>query len=421
MSSRLILARARRPGSKPPMSEPLLSVRGLRAGYRDLQVLRGVDFDVAEGSVVAVLGANGVGKTTLNKALSGLLKLEAGTIAFAGRRVDGAPPAEIITAGLIHVPEGRKLYPDMSVRENLDLGAYKRGRAERARTREQVLNVFPRLRERLTQRAGTLSGGEQQMVAIGRGLMSQPRLLILDEPSLGLAPRLVDEMFDLIRRLNRDGADDPARRAKRRAIAGGRRRRACDGAWRLHAIGTRRGAREGQRARQSLSGDVTMPPNETSHVSLKQRLRQPEIVLAAGVYDGLTASLASAAGFEALYVSGASLAYTRLGRPDIGLIDAERGRRCREPDPRPRRDAANRRRRHRLRQRAQRAAHCSAVRARRRQRDPVGGSDLPETLRPSQRQDGDPGGRDGGEDPSRRGCPGKRGDAHHRAHRRGRR
>jgi branched-chain amino acid transport system ATP-binding protein len=188
------------------MSEPILAVRGLYAGYRDLQVLRGVDLDVAEASVVAVLGANGVGKTTLNKTLSGLLKPVAGEIRFCGRRIDGRSPAEIVAAGLIHVPEGRKLYPDMSVRDNLQLGAYKRGRSERGRTLEQVLTIFPRLRERLSQRAGTLSGGEQQMVAIGRGLMGQPRLLVLDEPSLGLAPRLVDEMFELIRRLNREGA-----------------------------------------------------------------------------------------------------------------------------------------------------------------------------------------------------------------------
>jgi branched-chain amino acid transport system ATP-binding protein len=187
------------------MAETLLSVRGLHAGYHDLKVLRGVDLDIAEGAVVAVLGGNGAGKTTLNKTLSGLLRPESGEIVFDGRRIDGESAAAIVSVGLIHVPEGRKLYPDMSVRENLELGAYKRGRPARARTLEHVLAVFPRLRERLSQRAGTLSGGEQQMVAIGRGLMGQPRLLILDEPSLGLAPRLVDEMFELIRRLNRDG------------------------------------------------------------------------------------------------------------------------------------------------------------------------------------------------------------------------
>ena len=188
------------------MPDPLLEVRGLVAGYRDLTVLRGVDLVIAPGTVVAVLGANGVGKTTLNKTLSGLLKPDRGDIRFDGQRLNGKSPSLIVAAGLIHVPEGRKLYPDLSVRENLELGAYRRGRAQRAQTLEFVLDIFPRLRERLRQRAATLSGGEQQMAAIGRGLMSQPRLLVLDEPSLGLAPLLVNELFALIRRLNQQGA-----------------------------------------------------------------------------------------------------------------------------------------------------------------------------------------------------------------------
>ncbi len=187
------------------MSEPLLSVKRLHAGYGDLEVLRGVDLDVEGGAIVALLGANGVGKTTLNKVLSGLVTPTSGEILFEGRRIDGLAPPEIVAAGLIHVPEGRKLYPNMTVRENLELGAYKRGRADRGRSFERVLATFPRLRERLGQRAGTLSGGEQQMAAIGRGLMASPKLLVLDEPSLGLAPRLVDEMFELIKRLNGEG------------------------------------------------------------------------------------------------------------------------------------------------------------------------------------------------------------------------
>jgi branched-chain amino acid transport system ATP-binding protein len=187
------------------MSEPLLSVQGLHAGYRDLEVLRGVDLDVEAGAIVALLGANGVGKTTLNKVLSGLLKPTRGEIVFEGRRIDGLSPPEIVAAGLIHVPEGRKLYPNMTVKENLELGAYKRARADRRRNFDRVLTIFPRLKERLSQRAGTLSGGEQQMAAIGRGLMAAPKLLVLDEPSLGLAPRLVDEMFELIKRLNSEG------------------------------------------------------------------------------------------------------------------------------------------------------------------------------------------------------------------------
>jgi branched-chain amino acid transport system ATP-binding protein len=187
------------------MAEPLLEVKGVVAGYDGTTVLRGITLTVAAGSIVAVLGANGVGKTTLNKVLSGIVRAQQGEVSFDGRRIDRKSPADIVAAGLVHVPEGRKLFPDLSVHENLELGSYRRGKAGRARTMEEVLTVFPRLKQRLSQRAGTLSGGEQQMVAIGRGLMGQPRLLILDEPSLGLAPLLVEEMFALIRRLNQAG------------------------------------------------------------------------------------------------------------------------------------------------------------------------------------------------------------------------
>ena len=187
------------------MAEPLLQVRGLTAGYGDADVLRGVDFDVAAGEIVAVLGSNGVGKTTLNMTLSGLLRARDGAMAFDGARIDRLPPAKIVELGLIHVPEGRRVFPDMSVRENLELGGYRRGRPERAASLEKVFATFPRLRERARQAAGALSGGEQQMLAIGRGMMSRPRLLILDEPSLGLSPLLVEELFALIRRLHADG------------------------------------------------------------------------------------------------------------------------------------------------------------------------------------------------------------------------
>jgi branched-chain amino acid transport system ATP-binding protein len=187
------------------MAEPLLDVKDLVAGYDGTSVLRGVNLAIEAGSIVAVLGANGVGKTTLNKALSGIVRPQQGEVSFEGRRIDRLSPADIVAAGLVHVPEGRKLFPDLSVRENLELGSYRRGRAERAQTMEHVLAVFPRLKQRFEQRAATLSGGEQQMVAIGRGMMGQPKLLILDEPSLGLAPRLVEEMFVLIGRLNREG------------------------------------------------------------------------------------------------------------------------------------------------------------------------------------------------------------------------
>ena len=184
---------------------PLLQVRNLAAGYGPFQVLHDIGLDVAEGEIVAVLGANGVGKTTLNRALSGLIRARSGNIRFAGVDITAANHADIVRAGLIHVPEGRKVFPNLSVRENLLLGAYARGRAERARTLDHVLETFPRLAERLGQLAGSMSGGEQQMLAIGRGMMGQPRLLVLDEPSLGLSPLLTEELFTLIQNLHRQG------------------------------------------------------------------------------------------------------------------------------------------------------------------------------------------------------------------------
>ncbi len=183
----------------------MLDVSGLRAGYGGVEVLRGLDLSVAEGEILAVLGANGVGKTTLNKVLSGVLPASSGEIRFCGETITRASAAHIVAAGLIQVPEGRKIFPDLSVRENLILGSYRRGKPDRARNLEHVLDVFPRLRERLAQMGGTLSGGEQQMLAIGRGMMAEPKLLILDEPSLGLSPLLVEEMFAQIRRLNTEG------------------------------------------------------------------------------------------------------------------------------------------------------------------------------------------------------------------------
>ena len=183
----------------------VLEVRSLRAGYGAVEVLRGIDLDVGAGEIVALLGSNGAGKSTLNNNVSGLYRPFGGTIAFDGQPVAGAPSMRIVEAGLVQVPEGRRVFPNLSVRENLELGSYRRGRAARTNNLEHVLSVFPRLKERLAQLAGTLSGGEQQMLAIGRGLMSEPRLLILDEPSLGLSPLLVEEMFTLIQRLNRDG------------------------------------------------------------------------------------------------------------------------------------------------------------------------------------------------------------------------
>jgi branched-chain amino acid transport system ATP-binding protein len=187
------------------MAEPLLAVSGLRAGYGATEILRGVDLVVLPGEVVAVLGSNGAGKSTLNRAVSGVTRAWQGNIRFAGSQIEHEQPAAIVARGLIHVPEGRRIFPNMTVRENLDLGAYRRGRPRREQNRDRVYSIFPRLAERQGQRAGTLSGGEQQMLAIGRGLMAEPQLLILDEPSLGLSPLLVEELFTLIRTINTQG------------------------------------------------------------------------------------------------------------------------------------------------------------------------------------------------------------------------
>jgi len=186
-------------------SSPLLDVKGLCAGYGETKVLRGVELSVSPGEIVAVLGSNGVGKSTLNRTISGVVRARAGSIRFDGAAVEREKPSTIVARGLIHVPEGRRIFPNLSVRENLDLGSYRRATERRAANRNRVFTIFPRLYERQLQGAGTLSGGEQQMLAIGRGLMAEPRLLILDEPSLGLSPLLVEELFALIARINADG------------------------------------------------------------------------------------------------------------------------------------------------------------------------------------------------------------------------
>ena len=183
-----------------------LSVERLEVAYRDVTAVWDVSFDVGEGEIVALVGANGAGKTTTLKTISGLLRPRGGAIRLGGEDLAHLPAAEIVARGVIHVPEGRKLFPDMSVRDNLLLGGYHRAaRPRQAERLAHVLGIFPRLRERGDQLAGTLSGGEQQMVAIGRGLMAGPRVLMLDEPSLGLAPVLVDEMFRVIEEIHRRG------------------------------------------------------------------------------------------------------------------------------------------------------------------------------------------------------------------------
>jgi branched-chain amino acid transport system ATP-binding protein len=187
------------------MVEPLLKVEGLYAGYGAVEILRGIALAVDENEIVAVLGSNGVGKTTLNNVLSGLLRAWRGSICFGGEVITNRPTQSIVDRGLIQVPEGRSIFPTLTVRENLELGSYRRARARRAVNFDRVCTIFPLLRQRLSQIAGTLSGGEQQMLAIGRAVMAEPRLLILDEPSLGLSPLLVEEVFGLIAKLNEDG------------------------------------------------------------------------------------------------------------------------------------------------------------------------------------------------------------------------
>lgn len=183
----------------------MLEIRQLRAGYGSVEILRGIDLDVGPGEIVAVLGSNGVGKSTLNNNISALYRPFAGSIRFQGQELVGLSSSDIVRRGVIHVPEGRRVFPNLNVLENLELGSLVRGKANRARNIEKVAGIFPRLKERFAQSAGTLSGGEQQMLAIGRGLMSEPELLIMDEPSLGLSPLLVEEMFALIQRINREG------------------------------------------------------------------------------------------------------------------------------------------------------------------------------------------------------------------------
>ena len=184
---------------------PLLEIKGLRAGYAAVEVLRGVDLQVGAAEAVALLGSNGAGKSTLNNVVCGLVPAWSGRVCFDGVDLTNTHYRSVVKAGLIQVPEGRRVFPNLTVRENLELGAFTRARERRAANLEKAFALFPRLRERAGQAAGTLSGGEQQMLAIGRGLMAEPRLLILDEPSLGLSPLLVEELFGLIRRLREDG------------------------------------------------------------------------------------------------------------------------------------------------------------------------------------------------------------------------
>ena len=184
----------------------MLKVQNIDVFYGDLQVLWDVSFEVEEGEIVALVGANGSGKSTTLKAISGLLNPANGSIRFLDQRLDQIPANKIIEHGVAHVPEGRRLFPEMTVRENLIMGSLARqAKLKREETMEWIFGLFPRLREREKQMAGTLSGGEQQMLAVGRGLMALPKMIMFDEPSLGLAPILVAEIFNIIKRIKKEG------------------------------------------------------------------------------------------------------------------------------------------------------------------------------------------------------------------------
>jgi branched-chain amino acid transport system ATP-binding protein len=182
----------------------LLQVDEIEVRYGNIRALKGISFEVGEREIVALLGANGAGKTTTQKTISGMLRPTLGSIVYDGQRIDGIAAHDLIRLGICHVPEGRHVFPRMTVAENLEMGAFRFKSVDR-NDFDHVLDLFPRLRERIKQQAGTLSGGEQQMLAIGRALMGKPRLLLLDEPSMGLAPLVVAQIFDIVRQVNSDG------------------------------------------------------------------------------------------------------------------------------------------------------------------------------------------------------------------------
>ena len=183
-----------------------LEIRDLHVSYGGIRALKGVDLTVEEGQIVTLIGANGAGKSTTLRAISGLQKPQSGSILYGGEELVGLPAKEIVRRGIIHVPEGRRVFPDMTVAENLKIGAFLRtDKGSIADDMDYVHSLFPRLKERSWQLAGTLSGGEQQMLAVGRALMSRPKVLMMDEPSLGLAPLIVKDIFSIIRRVNADG------------------------------------------------------------------------------------------------------------------------------------------------------------------------------------------------------------------------
>lgn len=184
----------------------MLKVSDLRVSYGAIKAIQGISFDVKEGEIISLIGSNGAGKTTTLQSLSNIIQKESGSVFFYDKDITKVSSDEIVKMGLVHVPEGRRIFSNMTVKENLDIGAYTRKDKDGIRKdRDRVFELFPRLAERMKQYAGTLSGGEQQMLAIGRGLMARPKLLLLDEPSMGLAPILVDEIFSIVKSINREG------------------------------------------------------------------------------------------------------------------------------------------------------------------------------------------------------------------------
>lgn len=184
----------------------LLEIKDLEVNYGVIKAIKGVSFDVNEGEIIALIGANGAGKTTILHTITGLIQAKKGSIVFDGKELTKTPPHKIVSMGMAHVPEGRRIFQQLSVLENLKLGAYTRkDKSETASTLKMVYERFPRLEERKNQVAGTLSGGEQQMLAMGRALMSKPRIILMDEPSMGLSPLLVSEIFDIIKVINESG------------------------------------------------------------------------------------------------------------------------------------------------------------------------------------------------------------------------
>lgn len=193
-------------GSQTPEGQPVLTLENVQSFYGNIQALRGISLKVFNGQVVTLIGANGAGKTTTLKTISGIIKPRVGQITLNGQRIEGRPPEQIVKMGVSQSPEGRKIFPRMTVLENLEMGAFLRNdKAEIAQDMERVFGLFGRLKERIKQRAGTMSGGEQQMLAMGRALMARPKVLLLDEPSMGLSPKLVETIFEIIVDINKQG------------------------------------------------------------------------------------------------------------------------------------------------------------------------------------------------------------------------